>query len=149
MINTRTRAGQERHRKLALTFCPLKRNKKTNTLDIKTTTTTHTVKTQRNLHKLLQYIFVTSHELNRPELISSHLLFFKKRLSNATVYKVYTHIDTIKCYGDKLFSRVLNTRKPTETFVSHEQEFAANYSSSTMRPSSPFSLYLLFTNKVA
>jgi len=22
MINTRTRAGQERHRKLALTFCP-------------------------------------------------------------------------------------------------------------------------------
>jgi len=28
MINTRTRAGQERHRKLALTFCPLKRNKK-------------------------------------------------------------------------------------------------------------------------
>jgi len=43
MINTRTRAGQESHRKLALTFCPLK-NKKTNTLDIKTTTTTHTVK---------------------------------------------------------------------------------------------------------
>jgi len=24
MINTRTRAGQERHRKLVLTFCPLK-----------------------------------------------------------------------------------------------------------------------------
>ena len=39
MINTRTRAGQERHGKLALTFCPLKK-KKTNTLDIKTTTTT-------------------------------------------------------------------------------------------------------------
>jgi len=34
MINTRTRAGQERHRKLALTFCPSKK-KKTNTLDIK------------------------------------------------------------------------------------------------------------------
>jgi len=34
MINTRTRARQERHRKLALTFCPLK-TKKTNTLDIK------------------------------------------------------------------------------------------------------------------
>ena len=50
MINTRTRAGQERHRKLALTFCPLKKTKKTNTLDIKTTTTTRTVKTQRNLH---------------------------------------------------------------------------------------------------
>jgi len=31
MINTRTRAGQERHRKLALTFCPLKKTKKTNT----------------------------------------------------------------------------------------------------------------------
>jgi len=30
MINTRTRAGQERHRKLALTFCPLKnKNKQT------------------------------------------------------------------------------------------------------------------------
>ena len=28
MINTRTRAGQERHRKLALTFCPLKKQKK-------------------------------------------------------------------------------------------------------------------------
>ena len=28
MINTRTRAGQERHRKLALTFCPLKNKKK-------------------------------------------------------------------------------------------------------------------------
>jgi len=27
MINTRTRAGQERHRKLALTFCPLKKQK--------------------------------------------------------------------------------------------------------------------------
>jgi len=50
VINTRTRAGQERHRKLALTFCPLKKQKKTNTLDTKTTTTTHTVKTRRNLH---------------------------------------------------------------------------------------------------
>ena len=28
MINTRTRAGQERHRKLALTFCPSKKKKK-------------------------------------------------------------------------------------------------------------------------
>ena len=28
MINTRTRAGQERHRKLALTFFPIKKNKK-------------------------------------------------------------------------------------------------------------------------
>jgi len=28
MINTRTRAGQERHRKLALTFCPSKKGKK-------------------------------------------------------------------------------------------------------------------------
>ena len=27
VINTRTRAGQERHRKLALTFCPLKNKK--------------------------------------------------------------------------------------------------------------------------
>jgi len=35
MINTRTRAGQERHRKLALKFCLLKKQKKTNTLDIK------------------------------------------------------------------------------------------------------------------
>jgi len=35
MINTRTRAGQERHRKLALTFFPIKKQKKTNTLDIK------------------------------------------------------------------------------------------------------------------
>jgi len=43
VINTRTRAGQERHRKLALTFCPLKKQKK-QTLDTKTTTTTHTVK---------------------------------------------------------------------------------------------------------
>jgi len=31
MINTRTRAGQERHRKLALTFCPLKTEKNTHT----------------------------------------------------------------------------------------------------------------------
>jgi len=29
MINTRTTAGQERHRKLALTFCPLKKKKNT------------------------------------------------------------------------------------------------------------------------
>jgi len=28
MINTRTRAGQERHRKLALTFFPIKNKKK-------------------------------------------------------------------------------------------------------------------------
>jgi len=28
MINTRTRAGQERHEKLALKFCPLKKQKK-------------------------------------------------------------------------------------------------------------------------
>jgi len=35
MINTRTRAGQERHEKLALKFCPLKKQKKTSTLDIK------------------------------------------------------------------------------------------------------------------
>jgi len=28
MISTRTRAGQERHRKLALTLCPLKKTKK-------------------------------------------------------------------------------------------------------------------------
>jgi len=39
MINTRTRAGHEMHRKLALTFCPLKKQKKTNTHDIKITTT--------------------------------------------------------------------------------------------------------------
>ena len=32
MINTRTRAGQERHRKLALTFCPLKKQKKTHSI---------------------------------------------------------------------------------------------------------------------
>ena len=49
IINTRTKAGQERHRKLALTFCPQKKEKKPNTLDIKTSTTTHTIKTQRNL----------------------------------------------------------------------------------------------------
>jgi len=31
MINTRTRAGQERHGKLALTFCPLKKKKNKHT----------------------------------------------------------------------------------------------------------------------
>jgi len=31
VINTRTRAGQERHRKLALTFCPLKNKKNKHT----------------------------------------------------------------------------------------------------------------------
>jgi len=33
----------------------------------------------------------------------SHLIFYSlKQLSNATVYKVHTHIDTVKRYGDKL-----------------------------------------------
>ena len=36
------------------------------------------------------------------QLPSSHLLFFKKQLSSATVYNVHTHRDTMKCYGDKL-----------------------------------------------
>jgi len=34
-------------------------------------------------------------------LISPHLLFFKNSWQNATVYKVHTHTDTIKCYDDK------------------------------------------------
>ena len=37
---------------------------------------------------------------------SSHLVFFSsfiflKQLSDATVYKFHTHIDTVKCYDDK------------------------------------------------
>jgi len=58
-------------------------------------------------------------------LISSHLLFFKN-LSNATVYKVHTHIDTIKCYDDKCIDICKN--ETGSHFLDHSVSYIQNIS---------------------
>ena len=58
----------------------------------------------RRAEKIIMLRAVRTYYVKESHLISSIIL--QKQLSNTTVYKVHTYIDTIKCYGAKLLMTI-------------------------------------------